>query len=163
LIKGIKIPKERIAVLIGSHGEVKKRIEKYCKVEIEINEEIILKGEAIDVMNAENIVKAIGRGFNPDDAFRLLDENNTLCVIPLPGNKRNRARIKARVIGTNGSAKRKLEDMTNCIISVYGKTISIIGDYDSVLLCKEAIEKFISGSKHKNVYQFIKNKKFSVI
>jgi ribosomal RNA assembly protein len=150
---GIKVPEKKLPILLKERDE----IENLTHTKIEIGNEVIIDGETLDIMIAENIIKAIARGFKPEDAFMLLDETVTLCIIPLTGSEKKMKRIKARIIGSNGSAKKRLEEMTNTIISVYGKTISIIGSPNNVFLCRMAIEKFITGSSHRYVYKFLEN------
>ena len=153
MIKNIKIAEERIPVLIGKHGNVKKEIEEYTKTSIAIGDAVAIEGEALDVMTAENVIRAIGRGFAPEKALELVDEENTIIVIALEPN--SAGRIKSRVIGTRGKTRFMIEKYTRTYISVYGKTISIIGNYEDAELARQAIEKFIEGSPHKNVYMFL--------
>ncbi len=153
MISKILIPEKRVAVLIGRNGRVKKDVEKATNVKIKIDGEITISGDAVDLMTAENVIKAIGRGFSPENAAKLLDENNTLCIIPLPDNRKELIRVRARLIGTRGKARRNIETLTGTSISVYGKTVSAIGSYENIEKAKEAIEKLIAGSPHRNVYK----------
>jgi len=155
MIKNIKIPEERIPVLIGNNGKTKKKIEMLTKTNIFVDEEITIDGDAINLLTAENIVKAIGRGFSPEAALELTDEEVCLAVIPLPKNKKELKRLKSRLIGTHGKCRRNIETLTKTKISIYGKTVSVIGSYDDVERATDAIEKLISGISHKNVYKFL--------
>ena len=78
----IKVPKERIAILIGKKGELKRELEKITKTKIYIdsnNNLVTLKAEdSINLFNALPIIKAIARGFNPDIAELLNEEDYTL-------------------------------------------------------------------------------------
>ena len=49
--------------------------------------------------------------------------------------------------------------MTNTYISVYGKTIGIIGSLEDVYLAKRALDKLVNGSPHGNVYKWIDREK----
>ena len=84
----LKIPCERVGVLIGKNGEVKARIERLTQTELEIDSET---GAVTSYprMNSKipyhpgrpgNIVKAIGRGFNPEIALKLLDDDVALDI-----------------------------------------------------------------------------------
>lgn len=157
MIASILIPKARVAVLVGAHGSTKKSIEEKTNTKIFIGEEITIEGEALGILTVENIVKAIGGGFSPGRAMELLDEDKILYIIQLP--KADEKRIKSRIIGKMGRARRNLERMTNTHISVYGKTVAIIGYYDDMEASKEAIEKLIFGSTHSNVYSFLERRK----
>src|SRR3989344_4504464 len=96
IIKKMKIPEARKAVLIGTEGCTKKQIQKTLGVKLYISDDIEIEGEPVDVMDAENTVKAIGRGFEPETALKLADEEYMLLVIPLPKSKREMTRIKSR-------------------------------------------------------------------
>ncbi len=162
--KRILIPKDRMAVLIGRRGITKRLIEKNTATQITIDTDIQIEGEAIEVMTAENVILAIGRGFSPKNAFNLIDEENTMVIIELPRNDKAMRRARSRIIGSSGKARKNLEEYTKTKISVYGKTVSIIGSYDGTATAKKAIEKLIKGLTHKAVYKFLedeihKNKK----
>lgn len=161
-----RIPKDRVAVLIGKKGSTKRLIEKKTKTKLEISTsgDILFKGEDnIALFVTQNIIKAIGRGFNPDIALTLLNENNLLEIIQIKDfigkSKKKFTRIKARLIGTKGKSKKIIEHITNTEISIYGKTVSIIGPIENVGLAKRAIEKLLQGAPHGHVYKFIEAQK----
>ena len=66
----LKIPKDRVAVLIGAKGETKKHIETITKTDIDVDSKegiVSITGQdAIGMYSAKEITKAIGRGFNPE-------------------------------------------------------------------------------------------------
>ena len=77
--KLIRIPIERIGVIIGKSGNTKRRIEKKCNVDLNIDSEtgeVIITSDKIDgnisPFKAVEIVSAIGRGFSPENSLRLL-------------------------------------------------------------------------------------------
>ena len=158
MIKTIKIPSERLPVLIGTRGHVKRQIEKKTNTKITVGDEVTIEGESIDILAAENIVKAIGRGFSPETSSLLLDEDNTLYIIELPKNERSASRIRSRLIGTNGKSRRNIERLTKTNISIYGKTVAIIGKYANVVFAEDAINKIIKGISHRFVYEFLETK-----
>ena len=162
----LKIPNERIACLIGKKGLEKKEIEKKTKTTLKINSEegdIIIEGESLNCYNCKKIIKAIGRGFNPKTALYLLDEDYYFELISIDDysgkSKNNLTRIKARLIGIKGRAWRTIEKMTNTYLSIYGKTVGIIGLQEDVLLAKQALINLLQGSKHANVYAYIEKHK----
>ncbi len=137
--KLIRIPNDRIGSLIGKAGNVKSSIEKSCYVSIDVDGdtgEVFIKStgdvEKMQPFKAIEIVTAIGRGFSPENAMTLLDGENTLHVIDLREfvgkSNANVERIKGRIIGEGGRARKNMENLTNTHISVYGRTVSIIGD-----------------------------------
>ena len=112
-------------------------------------------------MDAKNIITAIGRGFSPDDAMKLSGGNKTLEVISLKDySQKKRITQKARVIGTKGRTRKIIEQFTGCDVSVYGDTISIIGDWESADLAKQAVMQLLTGRSHPSVYKLLeKNSK----
>ena len=166
----VKIPQKRIGALIGKNGEVKKAIEEATGTFLDINSEegaidISPKEDMEDPLGvwiAKDIVKAIGRGFNPDIAIKLVDENMYLEVIQLPllvGKSKNAlARHKGRIIGKDGKTREIIMEMAEVDMAVYGKTVSLIGKIENIMIAKEAIEMILNGSRHKSVYGFLEQK-----
>lgn len=162
----LKIPEKRVAVLIGKKGSTKYLIQKQTKTKIDVSKEgdvMIQSEDGLNCFIASNIIKSIGRGFNPDIAITLLDEENHFELINITDftgkSQKKLRRIKARVIGREGGARKLLERLTKCNISVYGKTVCVIGPAESCILAKQAIEKLLKGSKHGNVYKFLEKGK----
>jgi ribosomal RNA assembly protein len=154
----LAIPKDRIAVLIGSDGSTKRRLEKRTGTKIEVNHEgqvTVDGGDSLTSLKVRDLVKAIGRGFSPERAQRLLQEDIAFDVIELGGNTQDKERVRGRVIGKDGKTRNYLERMLNCDISVFRDTVSIIGPEDKIGTCREAIEMIISGAMHTSVYKFI--------
>ena len=162
-IQDIKIPRDRIAVLIGKKGFVKRHLQSKLNVKIVVDSNIglvTISGEDnINVYDAKNIIQAIARGVNPEIAMSLLNEENCFESINLidyaKKSKSKLLRIKSRVIGTKGRARRYIEQLTRCNISVYGKTVSIIGAVEDANIARRGIEHLLRGSKHSNVYLWI--------
>ena len=48
--------------------------------------------------------------------------------------------------------------MTGTKISIYGKTVGIIGPLDSLLDAKKAVESLLSGSPHAHVYSWLEKR-----
>lgn len=154
MIDEVKIPDVRKGVLIGPEGAVKKNIEKKTHTAITVSDCIEIDGEPLDVLKAKEIVRAIGRGFAPDKALRLLNEDNRLIIISLGHETDNTMkRIISRIIGREGKCRKNIELMTKTDICVYGKTISIIGKWDDAERANEALELIIAGKPHAHVYK----------
>jgi ribosomal RNA assembly protein len=163
----LKIPKERIAVLIGEKGETKRKIQRLTKTKITISSkegDVSIEGEDnYNIFLTSHIIKAIGRGFNPDIALKILKEDyffEMTNIHEFSGkSKKQEGRIKSRVIGTEGKARKTIEKMTNTYISIYGKTVGIIGKLEDVHLAKRALDMLLNGSPHSNVYRWIDREK----
>ena len=158
----LKVPASRIAVLIGKYGDTKKQIEKDTGVRLTVDSregDVFLFGEdALGVYTAREVIIAIGRGFNPEIALLLLKPDYTLEQINLADaakTKNHLIRIKGRIIGANGKSRKLIEELTECAISVFGKTVSIIGRTENSTIARRAIEKLISGSQHSAVYKML--------
>jgi ribosomal RNA assembly protein len=165
----LKITKDRIAVLIGTKGQTKRDLEKItgCKIDIDSEEgDVVLLGkDAIELFALREVIKAIARGFNPDIAKQLLKQDYSLEVIPLNEYSREKShqlRLKGRVIGMDGKSRNTLEELTECYISVYGKTVAIIGAIEMTGLCKRAVESLLSGSPHANVYKWLERQRRTI-
>ncbi len=169
--KELKIPLERVAVLIGKDGEVKRKIESKMKVELDIDSkegDVFIEGEdSVAVFETVSIIKAIGRGFNPEVAFLLFNEDYSFDLLNMQdyiGNsKKHMMRIKGRVIGREGKARKMIEQATETHISVYGKTIGIVGEVQNVAIARQALEMLLEGAPHGNVFKWLEHKKRDLI
>jgi len=168
----LKIPRDRIGALVGPEGTVKSVIERKLSVSLEVDSEtgavqITLPATAEDptvLFRAKEVVTAIGRGFAPDHAFRLFnDEEIVFEVIDLREvvgrSPSDLKRLKGRVIGKEGKTRRIIEELSEANISVYGHTIAIIGYPDQSSIAREALTMLIRGSLHGTVYRFLHKKR----
>jgi ribosomal RNA assembly protein len=158
----IKIPKERIAIIIGEKGEKKRELEELLGVKIHIDSEegdVTLQGkDAIALFTAREVIKAIARGFNPDVARQLLKTECTLEIINISDyakSKDQMIRLKGRVIGENGKSRATIEELAEVSISVYGKTIAIIGEAENVTAAKRGVDALLTGAPHSTVFRLL--------
>jgi ribosomal RNA assembly protein len=169
-----KVPLERIGVLIGENGRVKREIEEKTKTKLTIDtssgsviiEPAFQNTTALDLLKAQNIVRAIAHGFSPERAFRLLEDDQVLEIIDVKqyiGDKPNHIkRVLGRIIGENGKTRRILEEMTGAYISVYETYVAIIASYEVSSVVKRAIEMLIEGRAHSTVYKYVDREMFSL-
>lgn len=159
----LRVPKNRVAVLIGTKGGVKRRIEEETKTKITVDSqegEVIVEGkDGVELLTVKNVVTAIGRGFNPEVARLLLKQDYSLEVISIAETKDHLKRIKGRLIGSEGKARRTIEGLTNCRISVLGKTVAIIGSIEDIVFARRAVEMLLKGSPHANVYKMLEKRR----
>ncbi len=167
----VKIPRERIGVLIGPKGKVKQQIEEALRVKLDVDSAtggvtIYLGEDSEDpsgIFRAKELVLAIGRGFSPERAFRLFDEEAVLQLIDLRDivgkSESDMKRLKGRVIGREGKTRRTIEELTETDIAVYGHTIGIIGSPENVQTAREAVMMLLKGSQHNTVYRFLHRKR----
>jgi len=169
--KGVPIPieRDRIGVLIGKDGRTKRRAEEEFGVKLKVDSEnavvYVEEGEKpltpLLIMKIKNFIRAISIGFAPEDALRLSDDSTMLEVIDLKEIAKHRQdmkRIKGRIIGEEGKAKRMIEDLTGTKVVVGEKEVGIIGDYEGVSAAREAIMMLIAGRTHRTVYNFLRVK-----
>ncbi len=65
-----------------------------------------------------------------------------------------------RIIGRKGRTREIIEEMSGADVSVYGKTVAIIGNPIQVEVAKTAIEKLArGGSPHGVVYKYLERRK----
>jgi len=169
MIQCVRIPTERVGVLIGPKGTTKARIEKLAGVKLSIDSE---EGDVeIDSTHAQDpamgvavcsVVTAIGRGFSPDKALKLLEDEFFLEILDIRdyvGKKREHViRMRSRIIGTHGKTRALIEELTGAHVSVFGNTVGIIGDSMQVDVARRALEMLLEGSEHAAVYHFLEGR-----
>lgn len=164
----INIPKERIAVLLGKKGEVKRKIEKETGVKVDVDSksgEVTVtrfsEKDPILGIRALDIIKAIARGFSPQKAFKLLLPNIYIQIISLPDyvSGKKLETVRGRIIGREGKSRENISRLTSTDMVIYGKTVSIIGEEESVGLATKAVEKLIQGAPHNTVFRFLERQR----
>jgi len=162
----LRIPRDRIAVLVGSDGETKQKIEKETQAKLEIDSkegDVFLEGEDVVLLvTAREIVQAIGRGFNPETALTLLKQDYVFELISLTDysrHKNHQLRMKGRIIGKDGRTREIIEEYCEVSVSVYGKTIAIIGEAERASLAVRAIKMLLEGSPHAGVYKWLERQR----
>ncbi len=165
------IPRERVGVLIGKDGAVKTAIETTFAVELRIDSESGLvefhptpnNSDPSSVLKAKDVVSAIARGFAPEKALELQDDEIVFDMFDLRDifgrSDSDIQRIKGRVIGREGKIRRLIEEMTEAKVSVYGHTIGMIGEFEAVAAAREAIQMMLDGKQHASLYKFLRKVK----
>jgi ribosomal RNA assembly protein len=158
----VRIPVERVGAVIGREGATKRYLEGEMGVKLQVDskEGVVTLSSASavkgDPFSATRVIEAIGRGFSPQKASLLMKEGYALEVLDLrafAGRSANALeRIRGRVIGLKGKSRRVIEELTGCHLSVYGRTVAIIGGAAEVQLASDAVRSLATGSQHKTVY-----------
>ncbi len=168
----MKIGKNRIAVIIGKNGETKRQIEESLGVKINLDSEsgdcevrpVIghPKYNPLNIFTAQKMINAINRGFNPIKVMKLLDETYDIEVFNLYSilgkSEKKIKRLKGRIIGRNGEMRKAIERFAESHVSVYGKTVSIISDYENLQIARKAVSMILGGMPHHSVLKFLENK-----
>lgn len=166
-VQELKVNTDRIGVLIGKGGSTKREIEEKTGTTISVDSRegvVKIEGESADgVLNAVNVVEAISRGFSPERAFKLLGEDGMMLDIidlgAIADTPQKLERLRGRIIGRDGRAREQMEEMTGTQISVFGRTVAIIGMFEQVKLARSAIEMLIEGAPHETVFTFLERRR----
>ncbi|MDY0293278.1 MAG: KH domain-containing protein [Candidatus Methanomethylophilaceae archaeon] len=169
-MRSIRIPQDRVGTLIGVKGETKKMLQKISgiKLDIDTEGEVVMHDEAngtdpLMALKIMDVVKAVGRGFSPDKACRLFEDDEYLEVVDLKefvGDRSNQlTRIRGRLIGKDGKTRSIIEELTRCSMTVYGNTVALIGNSVSLPVAKHAIELILNGSEHSTVYHYLESQR----
>ncbi|OPY42168.1 MAG: polynucleotide phosphorylase/polyadenylase [Methanoregulaceae archaeon PtaU1.Bin059] len=167
MMQELKVAGNRIGVLIGKGGLIKKELEEKTGTVISIDSQegiVRVEGEdAVPFLRAVEVIQAVNRGFSPERAFRLLDDEDLLLeVIDLSGladSPRQMDRLRGRIIGRDGRAREQIEHMTHTQISVMGKTIALIGLPEQMKVARAAIDMLLEGSPHEAVFSYLEKKR----
>ncbi|MCX8175524.1 MAG: KH domain-containing protein [Candidatus Micrarchaeota archaeon] len=156
----IKIPSERVTVLLGTAGETKDYLERRMGVELAVNEDggVEIVGDPLEEFIAKDVIRAIGRGFEPDVALKLLNDDYGLKVIDLrdyASSDKAIARIKGRIIGEKGRTKEIISEEVGADVAVWGHTVAVISQLETLDYALNAIFKLIEGSPHSVVYSYL--------
>ena len=168
----MKVGRNRIAVLIGKNGETKEKVEKKLGVKIDLDSKTgdceikqildVPNYNPLNIYTAKKIVNAINRGFNPIKAMKLLDDTYDLEIfnlLTILGKSPKRIkRVKGRIIGRGGEMRKAIERYAECYVSIYGKTVSIITDYENLQIARKALNMLINGMPHHTVLKFLEDK-----
>ncbi len=167
----VRIPVERIAVLIGPKGSTKNKIEDLTDTKLIIDSHsgdviIIIEEEELEdpisLWKARDMVKAIGRGFSPQKAYDINKPSYGFDLLQLRdfvGTSTNALReVKSRLIGKNGRTRNIIEQTSSSYISVFGNTVGIISEQRILKIVREGIIKLINGSKQSTVYKFLEER-----
>ncbi|WP_340820251.1 KH domain-containing protein [Methanolobus sp. WCC4] len=164
----IKVPKDRVGAIIGPKGRVKQIIEERSTASLDIDSEdgtveIIPGDDPVGAMKAEDVINAIARGFNPDKTFSMFDDDMLMLeVIDISkhtSTQKDLLRLKGRIIGKGGKTREITERLIGVKMSVYGKTVSVIGTPEQNQIARTAIEMLIEGANHGSVYSYLEKKR----
>ncbi|MDY6775799.1 MAG: KH domain-containing protein, partial [Halobacteria archaeon] len=120
-------------------------------------------GDPIKGLKGSDIVKAIGRGFPPESALKLLENEmmvfETIDLKKATGSDSERRSQKGRLIGRNGKTRELMEDLTGAEVRIYGNTFGVIGTHEQVDMAMTAAEMILDGAPHGTVYSFLEEKR----
>lgn len=163
----VKVPQDRIGVLIGDGGETMREIERRAEVRLDIDSQsgsvaIDAVGDPVTGLAGPDIVRAIGRGFKPETALSLLDNDmrmfDLIDIGEATRNKNDMKRQKGRLIGENGRTRQLMEELSGAHVVIYGSTLGIIGQPEEVETVRRAVGMILDGAPHGAVYSYLERK-----
>ena len=166
-MKHVTIPQDRIGVLIGEGGETMREIESRAEVRLDIDSDdgsVAIKqtGDPVLGLKAPDIVKAIGRGFAPEIALTLLEDEmmmfDLIDIDAAARNKNDLERQKGRLIGEDGRTRELMAELSGAAVVIYGSTLGVIGQPEQVDTVREAAEMILDGAPHGSVYSFLERR-----
>ncbi len=164
----VKIPAERIGAAIGPNGEIKREIERRTGTKLIFDSDtgsvrVEQGGDPIGALKARDVLKAIARGFSSERAFRLFSDDQYLEITDIRDyagdSEKAISRLKGRVIGERGKARETIERTTDTYVSIYGKTVAVIGTAEQLVVVREALAMLLGGREHSTVYRFLERKR----
>lgn len=170
MVYSFKIPLDRVGAMIGHKGETLKMLKSRCGATIEVNSETgevtMFDEESDDTYIAyrmRDVLKAIARGFSPENALKLLDDQmyyEEHDIRDFSGKSRKRVQqVRSRVIGSGGKTRHLIEELTDCMISIKGNTVALIGDLEGLKVASKAVTMILQGSEHSSVYSYMERKR----
>jgi len=159
----VRVPMDRIAVLIGRKGMTRKSLEKAANVGLEIDSETgdvsitwdPEKTDPVVMMKFPELVKAIGRGMSPKKAIKLMEDEVYFQLYDMRewvGKQYlQQKRMRGRLIGSEGKIRKFIESNSGCEMAVYGSTVVLIGDEEGLPLAANAVERILRGAEHSTV------------
>jgi ribosomal RNA assembly protein len=167
----VRVPQERLGVVIGPHGATRKALEERCGLSITVDSDLnevsfddqTEGADPLMVLKTRDVIRALGRGFSPEHAMRLFSDDAYFELVDIHDYAgKNKARVRqvtARLIGSEGKTRRIIEEQTGCHLAIYGHTVGIIGDLQEIGAAKQAVDMLLSGAEHASVYRFLENER----
>jgi len=136
----------------------KKQLEKELDVKItNRGKEVYVEGKAVDEYDAGQIIDALNFGFPFSHAMSIRRDEFLFEIINIKDHTRRKdlVRIRGRIIGTEGRAKKTIENLTNSIIVINQNQIAIIVNALHLDVAIQAIISILQGAKHANVFTYL--------
>ena len=139
-------------------------IENKIKIKISFGKNsVAIKGNELNEYLTEKVIQAIDFGFNVDDALLLTNEDFVLEFIEVKEHtkRKNLHDVRARLIGTDGKARKTIENLTGSEIVINNNTVGLIVDSEHLDSVVQGIESLIQGAKHGNVFSYLEKQNVS--
>ncbi|MCS7105135.1 MAG: KH domain-containing protein [Thermofilaceae archaeon] len=162
----VAVSPERLGFIIGKGGQGITALEETFNVKIEVDSKTstvyVSPGEnatPFEVMRAKQAIEALSLGFRLEDVLSLSEDEWCLEIVDLNELARNLddlRRIKARIIGEEGKARKNLEQMSGVKIVVGDKMVGLLGECGNVNVARKAVLMLARGRTHGSVYGYLR-------
>jgi len=148
-------------VIIENLRKIRKSIPKIgrtLRVQISVSgNNVSVSGNELDEFISIKVLKAVDFGFDVEDALVLKNEDYVLEFVGVKAHSRrnNLKEVRARLIGTNGKAKKTIEGLTGAVIVIQSNCIGIIVNSEHLDSAVQGIVSLIQGAKHANVFSYL--------
>lgn len=151
---------KQIAVFTKNNRSLLRQVEKRGGVTIQLKDGYAeIEGEGGAEWIAEQVVKALSAGFAPNVAFKLFNDDYYLETLSLQDAFRRHDelvdRYKARIIGTEGKAKKTIETLSGAWLAIPGDDVLLLGTFDDIRMAKEAVLRLLEGLTHSSVFAYL--------
>ena len=154
-------------VIVEKMNKIKKAVPVIeDKVKIKIGSKkgsVSLKGSELNEYTVEQIIRAVDFGFDVEDALLLKNEDFVLEFINVKEHthRKNLKEVRARLIGTEGKARKTIENLTGAVIVINENSVGVIVDSEHLDSVTQAIVLLIQGAKHGNVFAYLEKQNVS--
>ncbi|MCK5321224.1 hypothetical protein KAJ38_01480 [Candidatus Pacearchaeota archaeon] len=154
-------------VIVEKMNKIKKAvpvIEDKVKIKIGFKKgSVSLKGSELNEYTVEQIIRAVDFGFDVEDALLLKNEDFVLEFINVKEHthRKNLKEVRARLIGTEGKARKTIENLTGAVIVINENSVGVIVDSEHLDSVTQAIVLLIQGAKHGNVFAYLEKQNVS--
>ena len=166
----VRIPMDRIGVILGPDGTTKARLEELSGALINVDSES--GGVEVDPtkctdplmgLRVRDTVKAMARGFTPDEALPLIEDPDLyfelMDIRDYSGKSKDKLhRLRGRLIGTRGKTRRLIHEQSGAYVVIHGHTVGLLGRPEELETARIAVDMILNGAEHSSVYRFLEGR-----
>ena len=133
-------------------------LEKKLNIKLNIRDKkVTITGRELDEYLASQILQAIDKGFEVEQALLLQDEDYVFEIINIKDltHRTDISQIRARIIGRKGKTLKVIQTLTNCEIVLHDNQVYIIGPAEKIKDAMNGLKKLIQGSKQSSTYSYL--------
>lgn len=166
----VKVPLDRVGVILGAAGAIKARVEELSGVRLHVTSDTgeveVDPSDCTDPLmglRARDAVKAMARGFTPEEALPLLSDPELYFELTdirdYSGKSKDKLhRLRGRLIGTRGKTRRLIQDQSGACVVIHGHTVGLLGNPEELETARIAVDMMLNGAEHSSVYRFLEGR-----